>query len=301
MDNIRKIRSWDDRIIDGIALAVSLLVLLVVLYPLLYVLSASFSDPNAITLGKVVLFPVSPTLEGDQRIFEYSKIWLGYRNSLFYTFFGTIINLLVTIPCAYALARPKLVGKGIFTVLFSITMFFSGGLIPSYLVVRSLGILNTPWALLLPGACSMWNVVIARTYFQSSIPYELQEAACIDGCSNTRTFFSIVLPLSKPILAVLALYYAVGHWNSYFNALIYLNNDQLYPLQIFLRNILILEDMTDMMGADSETIEMLMRRIELKEAMKFGIIVLSSLPMLILYPFLQKYFVKGVMIGAIKG
>lgn len=301
MDNIRKIRSWDDRIIDGIALAVSLLVLLVVLYPLLYVLSASFSDPNAITLGKVVLFPVSPTLEGYQRIFEYSKIWLGYRNSLFYTFFGTIINLLVTIPCAYALARPKLVGKGIFTVLFSITMFFSGGLIPSYLVVRSLGILNTPWALLLPGACSMWNVVIARTYFQSSIPYELQEAACIDGCSNTRTFFSIVLPLSKPILAVLALYYAVGHWNSYFNALIYLNNDQLYPLQIFLRNILILEDMTDMMGADSETIEMLMRRIELKEAMKFGIIVLSSLPMLILYPFLQKYFVKGVMIGAIKG
>lgn len=301
MENIRKIRSWDDRIIDGIALAVSLLVLLVVLYPLLYVLSASFSDPNAITLGKVVLFPVSPTLEGYQRIFEYSKIWLGYRNSLFYTFFGTIINLLVTIPCAYALARPKLVGKGIFTVLFSITMFFSGGLIPSYLVVRSLGILNTPWALLLPGACSMWNVVIARTYFQSSIPYELQEAACIDGCSNTRTFFSIVLPLSKPILAVLALYYAVGHWNSYFNALIYLNNDQLYPLQIFLRNILILEDMTDMMGADSETIEMLMRRIELKEAMKFGIIVLSSLPMLILYPFLQKYFVKGVMIGAIKG
>lgn len=301
MENIRKIRSWDDRIIDGIALAVSLLVLLVVLYPLLYVLSASFSDPNAITLGKVVLFPVSPTLEGYQRIFEYSKIWLGYRNSLFYTFFGTIINLLVTMPCAYALARPKLVGKGIFTVLFSITMFFSGGLIPSYLVVRSLGILNTPWALLLPGACSMWNVVIARTYFQSSIPYELQEAACIDGCSNTRTFFSIVLPLSKPILAVLALYYAVGHWNSYFNALIYLNNDQLYPLQIFLRNILILEDMTDMMGADSETIEMLMRRIELKEAMKFGIIVLSSLPMLILYPFLQKYFVKGVMIGAIKG
>lgn len=301
MENIRKIRSWDDRVIDGIALAVSLLVLLVVLYPLLYVLSASFSDPNAITLGKVVLFPVSPTLEGYQRIFEYSKIWLGYRNSLFYTFFGTIINLLVTMPCAYALARPKLVGKGIFTVLFSITMFFSGGLIPSYLVVRSLGILNTPWALLLPGACSMWNVVIARTYFQSSIPYELQEAACIDGCSNTRTFFSIVLPLSKPILAVLALYYAVGHWNSYFNALIYLNNDQLYPLQIFLRNILILEDMTDMMGADSETIEMLMRRIELKEAMKFGIIVLSSLPMLILYPFLQKYFVKGVMIGAIKG
>lgn len=301
MENIRKIRSWDDRIIDGIALAVSLLVLLVVLYPLLYVLSASFSDPNAITLGKVVLFPVSPTLEGYQRIFEYSKIWLGYRNSLFYTFFGTIINLLVTMPCAYALARPKLVGKGIFTVLFSITMFFSGGLIPSYLVVRSLGILNTPWALLLPGACSMWNVVIARTYFQSSIPYELQEAACIDGCSNTRTFFSIVLPLSKPILAVLALYYAVGHWNSYFNALIYLNNDQLYPLQIFLRNILILEDMTDMMGADSETIQMLMRRIELKEAMKFGIIVLSSLPMLILYPFLQKYFVKGVMIGAIKG
>ena len=209
--------------------------------------------------------------------------------------------MLFTIPCAYALSRQEMLGRNIIMFLFTFTMFFNGGMIPTYLMMKQIGLLNTIWAMLFPGAVSVMNLIITRTYFQSTIPKELQEAALIDGCSNTRLFIKIILPLSLPVIAVITLYYAVGHWNAFFNALIYLSNAQLYPLQLYLRNILLEDMMLDLLGNDSEAMEALIRRMQLKETMKYGIVVISSLPVLALYPFLQKYFVKGVMVGAIKG
>lgn len=291
----------DSRVIDIIACVLGGIALLLTLYPLIYVISASFSEPTMVTTGQVVLLPVLPTLDGYKTIFEYGPIWTGYRNTIFYTVFGTFINMAVTLPCAYALSRKDLVGRNALSVLFAFTMFFSGGLIPTYLVVKQLNMINTIWALLIPSAMSVWNMIIARTYFQSSIPSGIEEAATIDGCSNVKLFTRIVLPLSQPIIAVLILYYAVGHWNEYFNALIYLSNQEIYPLQLILRSILLLDQMLDMMDSDPEAQKEMMRLLQMKEAMKFGIIVLSTLPVMILYPFLQKFFVKGVMVGAIKG
>ena len=252
-------------------------------------------------MGEVFLLPKDITLEGYKMILEYKPIWTGYRNTVFYTVIGTLINVFLTVTCAYSLSKKDLVGRSFFMKLFTFTMFFNGGLIPTYLVIKQLNIINTVWAMWLPVAVSVWNVIICKTYFESSIPYELQEAASSDGCSDIGILLRIVLPLSKPILAVLALFYAVSHWNTYFNALIYLNNENLYPLQLFLRRILIMDQMTDMMGADPELVEQLIRRMELKDSMKFGIIVVSSLPIICVYPFIQKYFVKGVMVGAVKG
>ena len=291
----------NSRVVDWVASLLGGIVLVLTLYPLIYVLSASFSDPVSVTTGKVTLLPVQPTLDGYATIFQYGPIWLGYRNTLFYTIVGTLINMAVTLPCAYALSRRVFVGRNVLSIFFAFTMFFSGGLIPTYLVVKQLKMLNTVWALLLPTAMSVWNMIIARTYFQNSIPAGLEEAATIDGCSNLKLFFHIILPLSQPIIAVLILYYAVGHWNEYFNALIYLNDQNIYPLQLILRNILLLDQMFDMMDSDPEARQEMMRLLQMKESMKFGIIVLSTLPVMVLYPFLQKFFVKGVMIGAIKG
>lgn len=291
----------NSRVVDWAASLLGGIVLVLTLYPLIYVLSASFSDPVSVTTGKVTLLPVQPTLDGYATIFQYGPIWLGYRNTLFYTIVGTLINMAVTLPCAYALSRRDFVGRNVLSIFFAFTMFFSGGLIPTYLVVKQLKMLNTVWALLLPTAMSVWNMIIARTYFQNSIPAGLEEAATIDGCSNLKLFFQIILPLSQPIIAVLILYYAVGHWNEYFNALIYLNDQNIYPLQLILRNILLLDQMFDMMDSDPEARQEMMRLLQMKESMKFGIIVLSTLPVMVLYPFLQKFFVKGVMIGAIKG
>ena len=291
----------NSRVVDWVASLLGGIVLVLTLYPLIYVLSASFSDPVSVTTGKVTLLPVQPTLDGYATIFQYGPIWLGYRNTLFYTIVGTLINMAVTLPCAYALSRRDFVGRNVLSIFFAFTMFFSGGLIPTYLVVKQLKMLNTVWALLLPTAMSVWNMIIARTYFQNSIPAGLEEAATIDGCSNLKLFFQIILPLSQPIIAVLILYYAVGHLNEYFNALIYLNDQNIYPLQLILRNILLLDQMFDMMDSDPEARQEMMRLLQMKESMKFGIIVLSTLPVMVLYPFLQKFFVKGVMIGAIKG
>ena len=296
-----KIKSMDDRLINFLAYLFSGIILLITLYPLIYVVSASFSDPLAVVRGELWLFPKGFTLDGYDLIFEYKPIWTGYRNTIFYAIVGTIINLGLTLPAAYALSRRDFHGRLPIMLLFTFTMFFSGGMIPTYLAMKQFNLLNTVWAVLVPGAVNVTNLIIARTYFASSLPWELQEAAVIDGCSNTRLLFSIVLPLSMPMVAVISLYYAVGHWNAYFNALIYLSNEKLYPLQLFLRNILLLDQMAEMMEGDSEAMAALMRRIQLKESMKYGIVVISSLPVLVLYPFLQKYFVKGVMIGAIKG
>lgn len=300
MADAKAIRSRDDFWMNVVVTIIGLLVVVVTLYPLIFVVSASFSNPSRVISGEVKLFPVEFSLQGYKTIFEYKLIWTGYRNTIFYTFFGTIFSLLLTIPAAFAMSRKDLVGRNIIMAYFAVTMFFSGGLIPTYLVIKRLGLVNTPWIMILMGAVSVWNLVIARTFFQNNLPMELQEAAYIDGSSTTRMFLTIALPLAKPIIAVLALYCAVSQWNSYFNGLIYLNKTEYYPLQIFLRNILILDQMEDMMG-DPDSVESLLEKMRLKESMKFGIVVLSSLPVLIMYPFLQKYFVKGMMVGAIKG
>lgn len=291
----------DDRLMDFFAHLLCGIVLLLTLYPLLYVLSASFSDPVSVTHGELVLLPIRPTLEGYKTILDYSPIWVGYRNTLFYTIVGTLINLLTTVPCAYALSRRDLIGRNAIMFVFAFTMFFSGGLIPTYLMMKSLGLINTVWVMLIPGAVSVYNLIIARTFYSNSIPAELGEAAMIDGCSNAKMFFYIMLPMSMPMVAVIMLYYAVEHWNSYFNALIYLSRAELYPLQLYLRNILLQDMMLDMLGGDSEAMEAMIRRLQLKESMQYGIVVVSSLPILILYPFLQKFFAKGLMMGAIKG
>lgn len=295
------IRSRDDRIVDAVVWIISLLVLLAVLYPLIYILSSSLSEPNEVALGHVTLLPRGFTLEGYQYILDYGDIWIGYRNTIFYTVVGTLLNLACTLPAAYALSRRDMFGNGFFTALFAVTMFFSGGLIPTYLVYKQLGIVNTVWVMLLPGLVTMWNTVVCRTYFSTSIPWELQEASKIDGCGDIRLFASIILPLSAPIIAVMAMFYAVTHWNAYFNAMIYLSDKALYPLQLFLRSILLLDTMNELIGADAESQREILRMAQLKESMKYGIIVVSALPMLVMYPFFQKYFVKGVMVGAIKG
>ncbi|SFS51250.1 carbohydrate ABC transporter permease [Paenibacillus sp. 453mf] len=274
------------------------LVSLIVLYPIYFVLIASFSSPEDVMLGKVWLWPKSLSLVGYERIFENNELMKGYFNTILYTFFGTLLNVVMTIAAAYPLSRQDFKGRNAFTILIVFTMFFSGGMIPSYLLIKDLGMLDTFWAMILPTAVSVWNILIMRTFFQSSIPRELQEAAFLDGCSNLKLLVRIILPLSGPVLAVMVLFYAVGHWNSYFNALIYLSDRDKYPLQLFLREILIQNQMQNMVDLGSDTYSKSLMEVE---AIKYAAVMVTNLPMLILYPFLQKYFIKGVMIGAIKG
>ncbi|MGM0940586.1 MAG: carbohydrate ABC transporter permease [Bacillota bacterium] len=276
--------------------------LLIVLYPLIYIISASISNPSAVNTGEMWLFPKEITLEGYKLIFQNDDIWLGYLNTILYTVLGTVINLGVTIPAAYALSRKDLAGRNLLMGMFVLTMFFSGGLIPTYLVVKSLGLIDTIWAMVLPNAAAVWNIVIARVFFQTSIPKGLEEAAIIDGASNFKLFTKIILPLSAPIIAVMALFYGVGHWNSYFNALIYLSDKEMYPLQLVLREILVLQEMasqnTNMTGSMAEAMH---SKQQLAAIVKYGVMIVSSLPVIIVYPFLQRYFVKGVLIGSLKG
>ncbi|RIU90538.1 carbohydrate ABC transporter permease [Oceanobacillus picturae] len=276
--------------------------LLIVLYPLIYIISASISNPAAVNSGKMWLLPKDITFEGYQMIFQNDAIWRGYLNTIFYTAFGTLINLAVTIPAAYALSRKDFFGRNFFTGMFVLTMFFSGGLIPTYLVVKSLGLIDTVWAMVLPNAAAVWNIVIARVFFQSSIPKGLEEAAIIDGASNFKLFMKIILPLSAPIIAVMALFYGVGHWNGYFNALIYLSDKDMYPLQLVLREILVLQEMasqnSNMSGSMAEALH---SKQQLAAIIKYGVMIVSTLPVIIVYPFLQRFFVKGVMIGSLKG
>ena len=270
---------------------------LLVAYPLYFVVIASVSDPIAVYEGRVIFYPIKPTLEGYRRILSYSTLFTGYKNTLLYTLVGTSINVVLTITAGYALSRKELVGRNIMMMGVMITMIVSGGMIPNYLLVRSLRIYNTMWALILPGAVSTWNLIVTRTFFQQTIPDELREAADLDGCSDTAFFLRVVLPLSTSIIAVMILFYAVNHWNSYFNALIYLKSAEKYPLQLVLRNILFENSLGDMVE-DASTLALQQR---LGDLIKYGIIIASSLPLLILYPFLQRYFIQGVMIGAVKG
>lgn len=290
-------RTRGDVIYDTINYVILTICLLLVVYPLYFVVIASVSDPAAIYAGKVIWYPVKPSLEGYQRIFSYSNLMSGYKNSLIYTSVGTVINVVLTITGAYSLSRKDLVGRNLLMMLITFTMLFSGGIIPTYLLVRNLKLYNTMWALILPTAVSSYNLIVARTFFQQSIPDEMLEAASLDGCGDMSFFVRIVLPLSSSIIAVMVLFYAVSHWNSYYNALIYMSTQNKYPLQLVLRNILIVNTMDDMVN-DVATQAAQQR---MGDMIKYGIIILSSLPLLILYPFMQRFFVKGVMIGAIKG
>ena len=272
--------------------------LLAVLYPLLYVVSNSFSSPEAVISGRVWLWPVRPSLECYSLVFESGDIWRGYGNTLFYTFFGTLINVVLTVMIAYPLSRKDFAGRNVIMFVVTFTMMFSGGIIPTFLLVRSLGILNTRWAMLLPNAITVWNVIITRTYFQTSIPGELLESAQLDGCSNTRFILTVVVPLSGAIVAVITLFYAVMHWNTFFSALIYLRDSKLYPLQIILRAILLENqiDYTIVTNLEQEEARQMIAAL-----LKFALIVVASVPVLVVYPFVQKYFVQGVLIGALKG
>ena len=278
------------------------LAMVVVLYPLIYIISASISDPAAVNSGKMWLLPKDITFEGYRLIFQNSDIWRGYLNTIIYTLLGTSINLAVTLPAAYALSRQDFVGRNVFTGIFVLTMFFEGGLIPTYLVVKGLGLIDTIWAMVLPNAAAIWNIVIARVFFQSTVPRELEEASIIDGASNFQLFFKVVLPLSAPIIAVMALFYGVGHWNSYFDALIYLKDRDMYPLQMILREILVLQEMASQNSSMTQSMaEVMHSKQQLAAIIKYGVMLVSALPIIIVYPFLQRFFVQGVMIGSLKG
>jgi putative aldouronate transport system permease protein len=271
--------------------------LIAVAVPLIYVVSSSFSSASAVSAGRVLLWPVEPSLRAYQDALTNPQVLQGYYNSLIYAVGGTLISVTLTVAIAYPLSRKTFFGRNLIMSLLIFTMLFSGGLIPTYLVVQSLGMLNTRWALLIPAAIGVWQVIIARTFFRSTIPDELYEAATLDGASDLRFLWSIVLPLSKPMLAVIALMYAIYQWNSYFDALVYLKDTSLYPLQIVLRNILIQNTISD----PSKDVAQQLERQQLANVLKYALIVVSSLPVLVIYPFIARHFTKGVMVGAVKG
>lgn len=289
--------SFGDRIFLGAVYIFLTCVLLAVLYPLIFIVSSSLSSPQAVSSGRVWLFPVNFSLRGYQVALSNPQIITGYMNSLFYAFFGTLISVTLTVSLAYPLSRKSFFGRNLIMMFIVFTMLFSGGLIPTYLVVKELGLLNTRWAMLIPGAMAVWQVIIARTFFQASIPDELAEAAELDGASDLRFLWSVVIPLSKPIIAVLVLMYAVAQWNAYFDALLYLKSPELHPLQLVLRSILILNTTTSGSMEASAMVE----RQQLADLLKYSLIVVASLPVLIIYPFVQRYFVKGMLIGSVKG
>lgn len=295
-----KIKYNHDRIYYLVCYVVVLLLTLIVLYPVVYVVSSSFSNADSVAQGKVWLWPVDIDLTAYKTILHQKRVWIGYKNTVIYTVTGTLLNLAVTLACAYPLARKNLRGRGPIMFLFSFTMLFSGGMIPNYILVRSLGILNTRLSIILPGAMSVYNMIVCRTFIESNIPDEMLEAAQIDGCNDAQFFFRMVLPLSKAVIAVLALWYGVAHWNSYFNAFLYLRDSDLYPLQLFLREIL---SQSAQIGESGELVENVAgeKSQYLYVALKYCVIVVSSAPLMCVYPFVQKYFQKGVMIGSVKG
>jgi multiple sugar transport system permease protein/putative aldouronate transport system permease protein len=289
--------SFTDKVFYIFVYVFSFLLLLSVLYPMIFIVSASFSSGQAISTGQVKLLPVEPGIEGYRAVFKDRRIPMGYRNTIFYTVIGTLINVAMTLICAYPLARKRLPHRGPIMFFFTFTMLFSGGMIPGYILLRDLRLLNTVWAMWLPSAMSIYSMIVTRTFISNSIPEELLEATQIDGCSDVKYFFLFVLPLSKAVIAVIAMMYAVGHWNAYFNAFLYLTRQELYPLQIFLREILVMNQMQNDI-VDPETAIAMQG---LADLLKYSLIVISSAPILCIYPFFQKYFVKGVMIGSIKG
>ena len=299
MKNANAIKlSRRDKTLNALVYVIIIVLTLVVLYPIVYIVSASFSSTTAIAQGRVWLWPVEFSTQAYEVLLEYEDIWVGYRNTIFYTVVATVLNVGLTMMCAFPMARKDLKGRGFLSMFFTFTMLFSGGMIPNYLLVKSLGMVNTRWAMIIPGAMSVYNMIVARTFIQSNIHDELMEAAKIDGCDDFRFFFQIVLPLSKAIIAVLALWYAVSHWNAYFNAFLYLTDKDKYPLQIFLREILVQNQFSS--DAFTSSIEAVQKE-QLQLLLKYAVIVVSTLPLFAFYPLAQKYFVKGVMIGSVKG
>lgn len=302
--NAIRLRGWDRifMIIVGVVLA---LFFFVEFYPMFFIILASFSDPLAVANGQVLFWPVKPSLDGFKYVLSYTVIWTGYANTIFYTVVGTLVNLIVTLPCGYALSRRDLKGKTFFMVLFMFTMYFSGGLVPGYLNIKQFGLIDSRWVLIIPGAMSVYNMIVCRTFFGSTIPWALHEAARIDGASDFKIFLRIVLPLSAPIIVVMILYYGVGHWNEYFNAMIYLKTRSKFPLQSFLREILIKGEMYKEEISkglmDGEAIQDMLKQLDTINMIKYCIIIVATAPMLAIYPWLQKYFAKGVMIGSVKG
>lgn len=287
-----------DKVFNTIVTTIVTVWMIIILYPLIYVVSSSFSSGDAITSGRVLLFPVDVSLVGYQLVFQNKLVWSGYANTIFYTVTCTLINVIYTILVAYVLSRKDFQGRGLVTTLYLITMWFSGGMIPKYILVSSLGMTNTRWGFVLMTGMGISNMVIMRTYFQSSIPGEMLEAAKVDGCTDFRYLYQIAIPLAKPVIAVITLYYMVGNWNDYFDPLIYLRKTELQPLQLILRGILSSAKVDTSQMTDASAAAQLANAAD---SMKYALIVISTVPMLILYPFVQKFFDKGVMMGSLKG
>ena len=295
-------RSREDVIFDVVLFIILTLIFIIVAYPLYFIIISSVSDPKAVAGGKVIFYPIGLNFKGYAEVFKDSRIIRSFLNSLFYTFCGTMLNLAVTLPTAYALSRKKFFLKKPVTIFYMITMFLSGGMIPTYLVVQKTGLLDTMWSLISPGALSVYNMIVARTFFQQNISEELYEAAELDGCGHGKFFFSVALPLSGAITAIMVLYYGVGHWNAYFNALLYMQTESKFPLQLILRSILVQnEAQQNQQAVGAAARAALEESRQLAELMKYSLIIISSIPVLVIYPFIQKHFVKGVMIGSLKG
>ncbi len=292
------------QLFDVINVLFMLCLLAIMIYPLYFTIVASLSDPNAVASGKVIWKPIGFTVESYKLVLENKKIWLGYANQLLYTVLGTIFSLLLTVPAAYVMSKKYLPYKGLFTAFFMVSMYFGGGMVPMYLLVSSLNLIDTRTIMVIIGGVSVYNMLVTKSFFQSSIPETIYEAARIDGAGEIKSFFAIALPLAKPVIAVITLYYAVGRWNDYFNALIYLRDEVLLPLQNILREILMLNQspLTESQIAQmsSEEIHDIVRRQEIAYTMKYALVFIASAPLLIMYPFIQKYFVKGTMIGSVK-
>lgn len=295
---MRKVRkSKEDKIFDIILYTVVIIITILVLYPMYFIIIASISNPADVSAGNIMFLPKGFSLKGYAKLAEYKQLWVGYRNTILYTLLSTIISLAVNIPAAYTLSRKDLPGRKALTVFYLIPMFFTGGLIPTYLIIKNFGLLDTVAVMILPFSVITYYIIVARTFFQNSIPQDLWEAASVDGCSNLNFFFRMVLPLSKAIIAVIALWTAVGQWNSYFNALIYLRKPELQPLQLVLRNILISNQTISAMTTGSAAVE----AKQMADLIKYAIIVVSSAPIMCMYPFVQKHFNQGVMLGSLKG
>ena len=286
-----------NRLFMALVTLIMIMICIVILYPIYYVLLASITDPVTVNSGKVLLYPESPYFEGYKTTLAYKPLWVSYKNTIVYTVVGTAVALITTIPAGYALSRKDLPGRRGLIFIFTFTMFFGGGIIPLYLTIRNLGIYNTIWAMVLPVAVSAYNLIVCRSFFESGIPLELQEAAKVDGCSDFKFFSKIAIPISTTIIAVMALFYATAMWNQFFNALMFLQDDNKMPLQVVLRN-LVLMNQSNQMGSSGDAMVTMQK---LAEQLKYCIVVVSAAPLLIVYPFIQKYFAKGVTIGAVKG
>ena len=290
-------RSRQDIVFDAVCTVLLLGLTLMILYPIYYILIASISDPFEIAAGNVILLPKKVNMDAYKSLWGNSRIWIGYRNSLLYTLVGTFLNLCVTLPAGYALSRRNLFGRSAVMLFFVFTMYFSGGLIPTYLVIRNLNMINTPWAVLLPQVLNVFNLIIVKSFFESTIPEPLYEAAHIDGCGHFRFFWSIVLPLSPAIIAVMVLYYALARWNAYFEPMIYISDESIQTLQVIIKSITAAYNSS---ASEGLTIEQLTELMRTRELVKYAVVIVATVPLLLLYPFVQKYFIQGVMVGAVK-